>query len=101
MTDKYPHSIPGWIAYIKKSGVSDRPFPVDDTDLINHFYADPLDTKPERAALASIIAIRAYQRAKKRMLSQSSILSQPAIDRIAREAHSYREQIHVFREKAW
>jgi hypothetical protein len=101
MIERYPHSIPGWITYIKQNGVSDRPFPEDDSDLINpDIYADPLDTKPERSALASIIAIRAYQRAKKQMLSKANILSQPTIDSI-QDLISYSEQIQVFSEKSY
>ena len=101
MIERYPHSIAGWITYIRQHGVSDRPFPDDDSDLINpDSYADPLDTKPERAALASIIAIRAYQRARKHMLSEANILSQPAIDSI-QHLISYSEQLQVLLEKSW
>src|SRR5438067_1025086 len=99
MIERYPHSIPGWITYIKQNGVSDRPFPEDDSDLINpDTYADPLDTKPERSALASIIAIRAYQRAKKNMLSKGTILSQPTLDSIERQEPSYSKQMQMFLE---
>src|SRR4051812_44857434 len=101
MSERHPHSIPGWITYITKNGVSDRPFPTDDSDLLNpETYADPLDTKPERSALASIIAIRAYQRAKKHILSQGSILSQPTVDSIQRAEPSYGKQFQLFLEKS-
>ena len=100
MIQRYPHSIPAWITYIKEHGVSDRPFPEDDSDLINpDVYADPLDTKPERSALASIIAIRAYQRARKQMLSKGNVLSRPTIDSI-QYLITYSEQIQVFVEKS-
>lgn len=102
MSDRYPHSIPGWITYLKEHGVSDRAFPENDSDLINPAtYADPLDAKPERAALASIIAIRAYQRARRNILSQADILSQPAIDVIEHQGLPYSEQVQAFLEKSW
>lgn len=63
---QYPHSVPGWLNYITQFGVSNRPFAEDGTDLLDSDnYPDLLDTKPERAALAAILAVRGYQRAKK------------------------------------
>lgn len=95
----YPHTSYDWLEYMANNGVSDRPFDEDFTDLLDpEGYPDPLDTKPERAALASVFCVRAYQRAKKVILANLE-LTKPSFADITNFVASQTERLQVLQLK--
>ena len=61
-SEQYPTSVHGWLLHMGREGVSNRPFALDGSDLIDPLkYHDVLDTKPERAALARDVYEVAYR----------------------------------------
>lgn len=99
--EQYPRSIRGWLGFINENGVSSRPFPTEPSDLVNPAtYPDPLNIKAERAALAGIFAVRAWQIAKPQLQAARSFLEQPSIEAIIRTyPESRADQASALRKK--
>lgn len=99
-SEQHPHSVHDWLTQIKMEGVSRRPFAVDGSDLIDPAgYPDPLDTKPERAALAAILSVRAYQRARKSMTSVRDQFEVPALHDITYALFPPEEKVMILNNK--
>lgn len=74
--EQFPKTVRGWIEKINTQGVSNRPVP-NRSDLVDPNYRDPEGIKEERTVLSGIICIRAYQRAKRLLLTDEATFSSP------------------------
>jgi hypothetical protein len=74
----FPTSPRRWLLHMRAHGVSTRPYDRQNSDRVDLNYPDPLDIKPERSAIASIFATRAYMWARNSIQKQALYLSEPS-----------------------